>query len=98
MLYGIFDKMVFHLDYEVILTVPKGSTFINITIETPKRYYYGLRKIGTSFVNLNMKSEMYYLIENNTFHFLKKRSENQEIASDGPLKDSLELVVSQLLS
>ena len=45
-----------------------------------------------------MKSEMYYLIENNTFHFLKKRSENQEIASDGPLKDSLELVVSQLLS
>ena len=97
MVYGIFDLMVFHLDYEVILTIPKGSTFINITIETPKRYYYGLRKIGSSSVNLNVKSEMYYLIENNTFHFHKKTSENQEIASDGPLKDSFELVVSELL-
>ena len=81
------------IDYEVIVFIRKGSTFIKLTEDSPTAHLFGIRKTTTKTLYLNNKSEDYHRIEGAIFRFNIK-SGLREISSKGPIDNDVEFVVS----
>ena len=86
---------LFFIDYEVLITISKGSTFINLTENDTKDFrYFGIRRKSTNSLFLSTRREDYYAIEGTTFHFTKDSNGRNEIYSDGPTREEFEVLVS----
>ena len=73
--------------------LPKGVTFVNMTVSLSPIYYFGLKKPDSVGAYLSTNNENLIVMGGSTFRFLKEGG-IQKIFSDGPTLEVLHVVVS----
>lgn len=80
-------------DYEILLSLEKGSTFIDILLEySAAKYYYFFRTKHNNSLKMITKAEVVAMAANSAFHFTK-HGNKQRIISDGPLSNPVDLII-----